>query len=57
MEIDKESIKNFEDQIDLLKSLKESIEGAIDRANDRLKLLKKGEPIEKVFELPPYAKP
>jgi len=47
MEID---TKNFENQIRLLESLKRSVEGAIDRANIRLKRIKDGEPIEKVFE-------
>ena len=37
MTIDKESIENFENQIRVLESLKESVEGAIKRANERLK--------------------
>jgi hypothetical protein len=59
MEIDKESIKNFENQIHLLENLKKSVEGAIDRANQRLKRIKDGEPIEKVFESDrrPYRRP
>jgi hypothetical protein len=43
-------MKNFENQLRLLESMKKAIDGAIDRANQRLKRINDGEPIEKVFE-------
>lgn len=44
-------MKNFEDQIDNLEKMKAAIEGAINRARDRLnRIQSQNEPIEKVFE-------
>lgn len=53
-------MKNFEQQIEMLEQMKVSIQGAIDRARERMDLVQnKGEPFEKVFETDrkPYRKP
>ncbi|CAH2405005.1 hypothetical protein [Mesorhizobium ventifaucium] len=50
-----EFIKNFQNQIYALKSLEKKIQDAIVRGNYELEQLNKnkGEPVEKVFRVPP----
>ncbi|CAN7629916.1 hypothetical protein [Rhizobium sp. LjRoot258] len=54
MAIDKDDfIKNFEEQIRNLESLKKAAQDGIDRAYQNLKRINDGDPIEEVFRVPP----
>jgi hypothetical protein len=50
---DDDFIEKFKKQIDLLKNLEKAVQDAIGRAHRKLEELNRGEPIEKVFAVPP----
>jgi len=49
MEIDEGFIGKFKIQIEVLKGVEKAVQDAIARANQNLKRIEDGEPIEKVF--------
>lgn len=55
MDIDEDFIDRFKAQIRLLEDIKQSVQGAIERANTQLEEMNKnkGQPVEKVFSIPP----
>ena len=57
MAIDDKLLKNFEDQIGVLKQMQDGLKQAIDAAQGQLLALKGGESIEKVFGASPKHSP
>jgi hypothetical protein len=53
MAIDQDFVKNFRDQILVLEGIKKAVKEGIRDAKQKLDRIEKGEPMDKVFGVPP----